>query len=207
MTFTACRVLTTALFAACPLQANPGLPQKQSGEPKQAFLGVRLGEVLPAVRAQLDLPDQAGLSLEYVEAGSPAAQAGLQQYDVLLRFNGVVVMAPEQIRQLLSKQAPLAKVDLTYLRKCQTVTVSAVLGEISAGELEGRQSPTTSMSCADGSMVELQQEGGGYSVRIMCGKGNTIYRGPFNTTEERAKVPEPWPDRINFLINGRSATR
>ena len=46
-----------------------------------------LGEVSPALAAQLGLEDE-GVMISNVARGSPAAEAGLERYDVIVELNG-----------------------------------------------------------------------------------------------------------------------
>ena len=49
------------------------------------WLGVECLPVMPALRAQLNLPEKQGLLVAAVMPDSPAAKAGIKQHDVLLR--------------------------------------------------------------------------------------------------------------------------
>jgi len=50
------------------------------------WIGVQFGTVDPVLRAQLGIPEDQGLIVEQVVEESPAAKAGLQQHDVVLKF-------------------------------------------------------------------------------------------------------------------------
>src|SRR5262245_19618935 len=61
--------------------------QAEVKKEKAAFLGVVAVPVAPATREQIKLPKGIGLSVESVEKDSPAAQAGIMQYDVLQKLD------------------------------------------------------------------------------------------------------------------------
>ena len=52
--------------------------------PSEYWLGLQCGVLSPALRAQLGLKDNEGVLVEAVVEKTPAAQAGIQQYDVLI---------------------------------------------------------------------------------------------------------------------------
>ena len=105
---------------------------------KEAFLGVVATPVPPAVRAQLDLPEGVGLSINLVAAGGPAEKAGVKQFDVIHKFNDQVVCAPEQLTTLVKVAGAGTTVPLTLVRGGREQVVEAVLEEhevgIAAGE-------------------------------------------------------------------------
>jgi hypothetical protein len=71
-------------------QAAPGPDQQPpvvSPSATRYWIGILGGPVSPALRAQLDIPDNQGLLVRDVVPDSPAAKAGIQKYDVLLRAN------------------------------------------------------------------------------------------------------------------------
>lgn len=89
--------------------------------PANYKIGVRCAEISPALRAQLPLEGDLGLVVEEVFEGSPAEQAGLQAYDVLIHANGEALMNVGQL--VAGVQASGKKgepVHLTYLRRGTT---------------------------------------------------------------------------------------
>jgi RNA polymerase sigma factor (sigma-70 family) len=92
------------------------------------FVERRLGACLKKPNAtlieQLDLPQERGLVLEHVAAGSPAARGGLRECDILLALDGKVIPSNRQrFLQLLEKIKPYVPVIAEVLRKGKKVTV------------------------------------------------------------------------------------
>jgi serine protease Do len=67
-------------------------------------LGVAIADITPALRQQLNLPDDVrGVAIEDVRPGSPAEDAGLAQGDVIQQFNRQPVQSAEQFQSDVQK--------------------------------------------------------------------------------------------------------
>ncbi|MDD9892736.1 MAG: DegQ family serine endoprotease [Gammaproteobacteria bacterium] len=81
------------------LQAKQQSKDKDSG-PEITRLGIMAGDLTPAQREQLELPDS-GVVVQGIQQASPAAKAGVMAGDVILRFAGKKVDSQEQLRKLV----------------------------------------------------------------------------------------------------------
>ena len=109
---------------------------QEGGKPsKTAYLGVVTAPVPPQLRAQLDLPDGMGLSVEAVAKDSPAAKAGITPYDVLKKFNDQMLCAQEQLSVLVKAAGNGARVSLVVIRGGREQNVPVTLGEHDAPEV------------------------------------------------------------------------
>lgn len=126
--------------AAAPPHPNedPSMMQRDRtagammGVPKMRplpYLGVVTGPVDPALSAQLGLAGGLGLMLESVEAGSPAATAGLQRFDVLRALNEQLLFNTAQLAGLVRLYGTGTEVRLTVLRKGQEQTITVKIGD------------------------------------------------------------------------------
>ena len=59
-----------------------------------AYLGVHTSRLDKGISYQLGLPKGAHLQVEQVASGSPAEQAGIQLYDIILRFEDQLLINP-----------------------------------------------------------------------------------------------------------------
>jgi len=102
----------------------------------QTFLGLSPTPIAEAVADQLPIAKGTGLLVATVLADSPAAQAGLQKNDVLLRFDDQILTNPEQLVTLVRIKKPGDEVKLTYFRKGKegTATVKLVTKEWNPAE-------------------------------------------------------------------------
>jgi membrane-associated protease RseP (regulator of RpoE activity) len=103
------------------------------------YLGVQLGEVPDAVRAQLAgvLPPGQGVLIRDVVAGSPAAKAGLKVFDILLHFGDQKLFTAEQLSRLVRADSPNTSITLRYVRGGAVNETRVTLGQaLAAPEAE-----------------------------------------------------------------------
>lgn len=89
----------------------------REGKVRQGRLGVWLRPLGAALRAHLDLPPGKGLLVVRVVEGSPAARAGLEPWDVLVRFGEIEIATSEELRRAMAERKSGDKVTVEVLRK------------------------------------------------------------------------------------------
>lgn len=94
---------------------------------KVTFLGVYISKVGPSLAHQLGFPKGFYLAVQQVQPGSPAAEAGLQTHDVLLKVDNQILINPEQLRELIRSKDSGHTVGLTYVRSGEEHTTTAKL--------------------------------------------------------------------------------
>ncbi len=102
------------------------------GTVRRAKLGVTVQSVTADLAASLGLPSARGALVSNVEDGSPAAQAGLKQGDVITEYNGKPVSDSNQLRNDVASSTPGSSVSMKVYRDGRTDTVQAKLGELAA---------------------------------------------------------------------------
>jgi hypothetical protein len=95
-----------------------------------AYLGVHTSRLDRAVSHQLGLTGGVHLQVEQVAPGSPAEDAGVKLYDVLLKFDDQLLINPEQLKKLVRMRNPGERVSLSILRQSKPVTLFVELIEI-----------------------------------------------------------------------------
>ena len=149
---------------------KPEPQEKPESEPKGGWLGVHTVPVPKALRAQLDLPENQGILVEFLAPGGPAAQAGVQENDILLTLDGSPITSVEEFRQKLAEAQPGLQAILTCLRKGQQETVSATLGKKPAESAPGKTANN------EAARLEKENQGGssasGRAV-VIDGDGHT----------------------------------
>jgi serine protease Do len=93
------------------------------------YLGVQMNEVTKDNFAGFGLRQVRGAAIEKVLDNSPAAQAGLQTGDVIVRFNGTEVTSVRQLTRLISEVAPDHQAKITISRNGSEREITATMGK------------------------------------------------------------------------------
>lgn len=101
------------------------------GRVERPWMGVALQELTPALAAELG-KSSAGVLVAGVTPNGPAAQAGIQDGDVITRVDTQPVMTPGQLVRYLSSKNVGNVIRITYLRNGKTRTANVVLKEMPA---------------------------------------------------------------------------
>ena len=92
------------------------------------WMGVQVRPMTRAFAASLGMAVPYGAIFDEPEPGSPAANAGIQAYDVLTSINGSPVTLSSDVPAMISAMAPGSVVYLNTFRNGQMIKVSLVLG-------------------------------------------------------------------------------
>jgi serine protease Do len=93
------------------------------------YLGVQTEEVTKDNFAKYGLREVRGVAIGKVMEGSPAEKAGLQEGDVIVRFNNEEVTSVRKLTRLLGEVSPDHQARLTVLRAGGEREVTATLGK------------------------------------------------------------------------------
>jgi S1-C subfamily serine protease len=108
------------------------LPELEKGGTASAssggYMGIEIATLTPDLRTQYNLSPQNGAVVLVVEAGSPAASAGLQQGDVIVAINGNAITSADQVTQITRAHRPGQVLRLTVVRGTQRLTINLTLG-------------------------------------------------------------------------------
>jgi predicted metalloprotease with PDZ domain len=94
-----------------------------------AYLGVSLRDVSTEDVARLGLRDESGALIESVSGESPAAEAGLQEGDVIATWNGERVESVAMLSRFVRETPPGRSVSLGVFRSGSQQTIAVELGE------------------------------------------------------------------------------
>ena len=113
--------------------------KKQQAETPEAFafsfdgdgsyLGVQTQEITKENFAKDGLRDVRGVAVDKVMDNSPAAAAGLQAGDVIIRFNGEEVTSARKLTRLISEVDPDHQAKVTVLRNGREQEITATLAK------------------------------------------------------------------------------
>ena len=101
------------------------------------YLGVQTQEVNKDNFAKFGLKDVRGVAVEKVLENSPAAAAGIQNGDVIVRFNSEEITSTRKLSRLVSEVAPDHQVKLTIARGGSEQVINATIGKRSMPRFEG----------------------------------------------------------------------
>lgn len=99
-----------------------------TGHVEHPYIGISYQQVDPQVASALNLPTTDGIVVTQVDPTSPAAQAGLQEDDIIVALNGQTIDQDHVLTGLLLTHKPGETVNLTVLRNGKQIQVSLALG-------------------------------------------------------------------------------
>lgn len=102
---------------------------QETGSVSRGFLGIILQPVDNDLAQIFDLKKAEGALVAEVTNGSPAAEAGIKQGDVILKFNSSPVDSVGSLRNSVALERPGSKINLTIMRDKNTLTIPVVIGQ------------------------------------------------------------------------------
>lgn len=100
------------------------------GRITRGFLGVNLQPITPELAEAFKLPDTAGALIGGVQAGTPAAKAGMVEGDVLIEFNNKRVSDSAHLRLMVAQTPPKTSVTFKALRDGKEKKFTLALAEL-----------------------------------------------------------------------------
>ena len=117
-------------FAIPAEQAKPVVAQLMKGERiHRGYLGVQIQPMSDDIAQGLKLPKDRGEIVARVEPGQPAARAGVQQGDVIMRVNGQDISPDNTLSYIVANQPVGSRVTIEVIRNGKPLTLTAVLAE------------------------------------------------------------------------------
>jgi serine protease Do len=98
------------------------------GRVERGTLGIRLVNITPEIAQEYDLPVQSGVGIGAVDRFGPAAQAGLQSGDIIVRIAGEDVNNSGDLIRVLTEHKGGETVKVEYYRDNQRLEVDVTLG-------------------------------------------------------------------------------
>jgi serine protease Do len=103
---------------------------KEFGETRRGWLGVRIQTVTEEIAESLGLPESGGALVANVTADGPAASAGVQVGDIVVKFDGMDVNAMRQLPKLVAQTAIGKEVDIIVMRNGEKKTFKVKIGRL-----------------------------------------------------------------------------
>jgi S1-C subfamily serine protease len=103
----------------------------RDGKVVRGYLGVNIVTVTAAMAQENKLGSARGAAIAGIQPGSPAAKAGLSEYDVVTAINGTEVRSSDVLRNTIAMIKPGTVVELTVFPKTGSKKIiKATLGEL-----------------------------------------------------------------------------
>jgi serine protease Do len=107
------------------------VPQlEEKGHVTRGWLGVSIQEVTPALAKSFDLKEKQGALVAQVVSGGPAEKAGIEQGDVILRFDGKEIAESKDLPRIVSSTSVGKTVTVKLLRNGKVVERQVKVGEM-----------------------------------------------------------------------------
>jgi len=112
-------------FAAGLVAAAPAAAKKS----EDAWLGVYLQDINRDLKEAMDLDSKRGALIAGVVEDSPAEEAGIEEEDVIVEFDGEKVRSSSSLTKLVKKHSPGDEITLTLVRDGKEKSIKVVLGK------------------------------------------------------------------------------
>ena len=107
---------------------------KQYGETRRGCLGVHVQNVTDEIAVSLGLQEPKGALVAKVSPDSPAATAGIQPSDIILKFDGQAIDNMRSLPRAVAATAIGKSVDVELIRKGETVDLTVTVGRLPEDE-------------------------------------------------------------------------
>ena len=115
--------LTAVLMIPVLVAAN------DEDDAKRVYLGIRMQRIEGGLADALSIEEDSGILVGQVMDDSPAAKAGIEEGDVIVKIDGTAVGTPEKLGELIRSKSDGEKVNIQLLRDKKTKNVSVTLVE------------------------------------------------------------------------------
>ena len=106
----------------------------EHGKVFRGFLGILIENLDRDSAETLGLDRETGILVVEVQTGTPAEEAGMQRYDVIISYQGEEVSTVHQLRGLVGGTKPGTEVRLQVIRDGKEMTIPVKLGTAEPGE-------------------------------------------------------------------------
>jgi len=114
---------------------------RASGKVKRGRIGVMIQAVTKDLAESFGLPKAEGALVSSVEKGSPADRAGVENGDVILKFDGKAVEESDDLPRIVGTTKPGARVMMQVMRNKNPLDLPIVVGEMAVADDENGIAP------------------------------------------------------------------
>ncbi len=148
---------------------------KENGRTSRGWLGVGIQDVSPELAESFGLNRVAGALVTSVGEDSPADRGGIQEGDIVLKFNGKSVNRSGELPSLVGSVRSGENVTVTVFRNGDDKVLNVTIGERERQQVASAQSDTTlGMKLTSFSKEELEQLGVEQGVGVVAVEPGSI---------------------------------
>ncbi|MDO4557909.1 MAG: PDZ domain-containing protein, partial [Planctomycetia bacterium] len=96
---------------------------KSTGEVKRAYLGVEIMRMTADIASEHGLKPNEGVVVGRIREGSPAANAGLEPDDIILKFGDTLIDTPDTLQSVVERAEPGKSCPMEILRGQERMTL------------------------------------------------------------------------------------
>ena len=206
---------------------------RETGSVSRGLLGVLIKDVDHALSMAFDMPRPYGAFVDDVQPGSPAEDAGVQNNDIILAFNGITIEQSSQLPFYVGQIRPGSSADLTIMRDGETFELPVVVGALpgsdqafggerpaaprgnslalSVGELDPGLQQDVPALATGGVQIEQLRDGPGRRAGLATGDAIvTLNHQPIRNVADFNRVMESLPETgfvpVRVVRDGRGTT-
>ena len=128
---------------------------RSSGRVTRGRIGVQIGQVSKEVAESIGLGQPRGALVNGVEPNSPAAKAGLEPGDIILRFDGREIEKSSDLPRIVGNTRPGNRSNLTVFRRGSQRDLSVTVAELEPERADRRASAPEPKAPATGVLPSL----------------------------------------------------
>ena len=103
---------------------------QEFGRTKRGWLGVQITPVSKEISESLGLPDEKGAFISYIDPEGPSNSAGIQEGDVILKFNEIEIIKMIDLPRVVAESDIGSVASVELWRKNRIITIKVELGEL-----------------------------------------------------------------------------
>jgi len=107
----------------------------ETGKVTRGFLGVMIQDLTPDLAKKLDVKEAEGVVVSQVNAGTPAADAGIEPGDVIVEYGGDSVAGVAKLRAKVAATRPGSEAEIVVVRGGQRKTLTVKVAELTESAL------------------------------------------------------------------------
>ncbi len=182
---------------------------KEYGVVQRALLGVEITDVTAEFARSRDIDRVGGVYISRVTDNSAAAAAGLKEGDIIVKIDGVPVNTTSELQELVGRNSPGDRVEVTYRRNGRRSTTDAVLknvqGELGfiSAESESAFDGATFKAASDDLLEELDLSSGVLIDKVNNGKWKDAGLKPGFIITHVNKTPVDKVDQVLEILRNR----